>query len=94
MRPDDGVVVGGADSWRALAAPGEAYAFWLPGCGPVEVALALPPGEWRFDWVDPLTGEVTSRTARHESWVTKARGYRRGGGAALRVTRAGAPAGR
>ncbi len=92
MRPDDAVVVGGADSWRALAAPGEAYAFWLPGCGPLQVALALPPGAWRYDWVDPVTGAVTSQVARHESWVTKVRGERHGGGVALRVTRAGAAA--
>jgi len=90
MRPADAFVVGGADAWRALAAPGDAYAVWLPGCGPVEVVLALPPGEWRFEWVDILTGEVTAQTARHESWATRVRGERRGGGAALRVFRVGA----
>lgn len=90
MRPDDALVVGGADGWRALGAPGEAYAVWLPGAGPVEVALALPAGEWRFEWVDILTGEVTAQSARHECWATKVRGERRGGGAALRVFRVGA----
>jgi hypothetical protein len=90
MRPDDGFVVGGSDAWRALAAPGDAYAVWLPGAGPVEVTLALPSGEWRFEWVDILTGAVTAQTARHESWATRVRGERRGGGAALRVFRVGA----
>ena len=90
MHTDDGFVVGGADAWRALAAPGDAYAVWLPGAGPVEVRLALPPGEWRFEWVDILTGAVTAQTARHDSWATKVRGERRGGGAALRVFRVGA----
>ena len=89
MRPDNALVVGGADEWRALAAPGDAYAVWLPGGGPVEVVLALPPGEWRFEWVDILTGEVTARTARHDSWATRVRGERRGGGAALRILRTG-----
>lgn len=54
------------------------------------VTLALPAGEWRFEWVDILTGEVTAQSARHESWATRARGERRGGGAALRVFRVGA----
>jgi hypothetical protein len=90
LRPDDSIVVGGAEAWRALAAPGEAYALWLPGDGPLEVVLALPPGEWRYEWVDVLTGEVRAETARHESWATKRRGTRRGGGVALRVLRAGA----
>ena len=90
MHPDDAFVVGGADAWRALVAPGVAYAVWLPGAGPVEVTLALSPGEWRFEWVDILTGEVTAETRRHESWATKLRGERRGGGAALRVFRVGA----
>ncbi len=90
MRPDDGIVVGGADAWHAIAAPDEAYAVWLPGCGPVEVALALPAGEWRYEWVDVLTGAVTASTAKHTSWATKVRGERRGGGAALRIVRVGA----
>lgn len=90
MRPDDAFVVGGADSWRALSAPGEAYAVWLPGAGPVDLTLALPAGEWRFEWVDILTGVVTAQTARHQSWATRLRGERHGGGAALRVFRVGA----
>jgi hypothetical protein len=94
LHPDDGFVVGGPGGWRALAAEGEAYAAWFPGDGPLDVKLALPAGEWLYEWVDVLTGAVTSRTARHESWVTSVRGERRGGGAALRVLRVGpGPAG-
>jgi len=78
MRRDDAVVVGGAEQWRALACPGEACAVWLPGDGHAELMLAVPPGEWRFERVDVLTGAVTAETSRHDSWARKVRGVRRG----------------
>jgi hypothetical protein len=89
MSPDNSVVVGGADQWRALSQPGKAYAIWFPGCGTVEPRLSLPPGEWKYEWVNILTGEVTVEVARHDSWIRKVRAERQGGGVALRVARTG-----
>lgn len=87
MNPDNSVVVGGVDQWRALGSSGRAYAIWFPGDGPVEPLLCLTPGEWKFEWVDILTGAITSEILHHDSWVRKIRGERRGGGAALRISR-------
>jgi len=87
MHPDNSVVVGGADSWHSLASPERAYAVWFPGEGPISPMLALPPGAWRADWVDILSGEITSQTITAKSWVTTLAGTRRGGGVALRVLR-------
>ena len=88
LQPDSSIVVGGADSWTALASPGEAYAVWFPGSGPIDPLINLPAGEWSYEWVDILTGAITRRVASHSSWVAKAHGERRGGGVALRITRA------
>ncbi len=89
MKPDNGVVVGGADSWRALAGPGEAYAVWFPGEGPISPQVAVPKGQWRADWVDILTGAVTSEAFTPTTWITTLKGVRHGGGAALRIVRSG-----
>ena len=85
MRRDDAVVVGGADSWAALAQAGRAWAVWFPGDGPIEPSLALGPGRYRAEWVDILTGAVTTRQIEADNWITTIPGVRRGGGAALRV---------
>jgi len=85
MRPDNGIVVGGADSWSALAGPGKAYAVWFPGDGPIAPVLAVPTGKWRAEWVDILTGAVTTETFEEKTWISTLHGTRRGGGAALRV---------
>jgi hypothetical protein len=86
LQPDNSIVVGGADSWTALASPGEAYAVWFPGTGPIDPLINLPAGEWTYDWIDVLTGTVTGHVASHSSWVAKVHGERRGGGVALRIT--------
>lgn len=86
-RPDNSVVVGGADSWNALVWADRAYAIWFPGEGPITPMLALSAGTWRADWIDILSGASTSQTITARSWVTTLTGVRRGGGAALRITR-------
>jgi len=85
MQPDNATVVGGAESWCALAQPGVAWAFWFPGEGPIAPGLALPPGRYRAEWVDLLTGAVTTERYESREWVATVHGVRRGGGAALRV---------
>jgi hypothetical protein len=85
MQPDNGIVVGGADSWAALAAPGKAYAVWFPGDGPIAPVIAVSAGRGRAEWVDILTGAVTTETFTQKSWISTLHGTRRGGGVALRV---------
>ena len=85
MQPDNGVVVGGADSWNALAWTDHAYAIWFPGEGPIAPKVTIPKGDWRVEWVDILSGEVTSSVVSPKSWITNLHGTRRGGGVALRV---------
>ncbi len=89
MQPDNGIVVGGADSWRALAGPGRAYAVWFPGDGPIAPVIAVPPGQWRAEWVDILTGAVIEEPFTQKAWISTLHGVRRGGGAALRIFPAG-----
>jgi hypothetical protein len=89
MQPENGIIVGGADGWSALAAPGIAYAAWFPGEGPIHPVVAVPPGKWRAEWVDILTGTVTSQEFTQKSWITTLAGVRRGGGVALRIVNAG-----
>ena len=94
MQPDNGVVVGGADAWQALAWAEQAYAVWFPGDGPIAPKLALPKGEWRVEWVDILSGQTTRSIVSPKSWITTLHGTRRGGGVALRIlpqARASAP---
>lgn len=94
LRPDNSMVIGGPDEWSGLSAPGEAYAVWFPGEGELDVKLNLPHGTWQYDWVDPMTGAVTSETATHDTWAVQKHGVRHGGGVALRITRppaSGAP---
>ena len=84
---DNGVVVGGADSWNALAWTDHAYAIWFPGEGPIIPKVTLPKGNWRVEWVDILSGEVTASIVTPKSWITTLNGTRRGGGVALRILR-------
>jgi len=85
MQRDDSTVVGGADGWVALAQPGVAWAFWFPGEGPIAPGIALPPGRYRAEWVDILSGAVTVQRYEAREWVATVPGVRRGGGAALRI---------
>lgn len=89
MQPDNSIVVGGADSWSALAGPRQAFAVWFPGEGPIAPLIAVPPGEWRAEWVDILSGAVTRENFTQKSWISTLHGLRRGGGAAVRVFPAG-----
>ncbi|MFO0889046.1 MAG: carbohydrate binding domain-containing protein [Isosphaeraceae bacterium] len=88
MMPDNGLVVGGAERWSVLAWPGHAYALWLPGEGPIAPLLNLPEGDWRIDAVDILDGTVATQILGGKGWSRRVEVARRGGGAALRITRA------
>lgn len=86
MKPDNSVIVGGVPSTltaRALAQPGKAYAIYLrpktksptpvPRSDvPVSLEVSLPPGNYRAEWIDPVTGMVAGREEfKHETGIRK-----------------------
>jgi hypothetical protein len=46
-----------------LAQPGEAWAVYVHGAGPVTVSFEAPAGDYRAQWVDVMTGEVVASEA-------------------------------
>jgi hypothetical protein len=61
MAPAEVSVTGeGEPSAYCLAQPGEAWAAYVHGAGPVTVSLAAPAGDYRAEWVDVMTGEVVA----------------------------------
>lgn len=61
MAPDPAVVVGGLPAKataRALSQKGRAYAVYLNGGNRADLALDLPAGHYRAEWVNPRTGAV------------------------------------
>jgi hypothetical protein len=61
MKPDNSVVKGGLPPKgrvRVLAEPGKQYALYLFGGPQAKLELALPKGQYRSEWVDPLSGKV------------------------------------
>ena len=74
MRPDTAVIAGGVPSGHrayALAEPGKAYAIYLArdtrdqtapaGRQTATLQLALPPGPYTVEWLNPRTGGVDRR---------------------------------
>jgi len=49
---------------RVLSTPGKAYAAYIRGRGPVELALDLPKGRYRAEWIDVVNG----RSLRTEAY--------------------------
>jgi Putative collagen-binding domain of a collagenase len=61
MAPDGKViarVTPGSTSARALSEPARAYAIYAHGGHNVTLALELPHGQYRAEWLDPRTGKV------------------------------------
>lgn len=61
MKPDNAVIRDGVSekgrTW-ALVEPGQAYAVYLVGGGPIELTLELPEGAYRAEWIDPVDGST------------------------------------
>jgi hypothetical protein len=60
MRPDKAVVVSGVPdkgAVQALVNPGREYAIYVRGGGAAELALRLPSGDYRIEWLHPRTGK-------------------------------------
>jgi hypothetical protein len=61
MKPDETTVKGGLPPKgraRVLSQPGEQCAAYLFGGPSADLRLALPKGDYRAEWIDPLTGKV------------------------------------
>jgi hypothetical protein len=61
MAPDAKViarVTPASTSARALSQPGQAYAVYAHGGSKVKLALQLPAGPYRAEWLNPRTGKV------------------------------------
>jgi hypothetical protein len=61
MQPDAALVRGGVPKGttaRALSQPGHVYAVYVKGEGVSVLALELPAGRYRAEWVNPRTGAV------------------------------------
>ncbi len=72
MKPDDSVLkskLSQGVTARALCEPGRAYAVYVNGNSLAELALELPAGEYKAEWLNTKTGQVE-----------KAESFRHGGG--------------
>jgi hypothetical protein len=60
MHPDTSLIVNRSDfrHAQALSEPGEQYGIYIFHKGPVELELALPPGAYTVQFVNPLSGET------------------------------------
>jgi hypothetical protein len=52
---------GGQITTRALAAEGSAYAVYVKGGSSVTLAVELPKGGYRAEWINTRTGDVTKQ---------------------------------
>ena len=61
MKPDDAVIKSKLPKGvtaRVLCEPGKAYAVYVNGNDLAELALELPAGEYKAEWVNTKTGQV------------------------------------
>jgi hypothetical protein len=65
LRPDDSILraLPPAARARALVEPGRQYALYLFGGTQGDLTLALPPGRYTAQWVNPLSGAVEREQA-------------------------------
>jgi hypothetical protein len=80
---------GGQITVRALAAEGGAYAVYVKGGSTVTLALELPKGSYRAEWVETRSGEVARQEPfEHEGGVRELASPAYSEDVALRVTKA------
>jgi hypothetical protein len=92
MKPDEQAVKSGLPAKgraRVLSEPGRQYAVYLFGGPSAKLELALPEGEYKAEWIDPLTGKVVhSSRVRGAKPATVLASPKYQTDAALRVLRA------
>ena len=91
LAPDDTVVRSSPGAHvRAASAGGRQYAFYVRGDGDTLLALDLPAGQWRAQWIETRTGRVIEEaTLRHEGGRRELRSPRYDGDVALRLLAVG-----
>jgi len=88
LAPDGSVIQGGLPdkaTGRALSEPGKQYAIYINGGRRAELQLELPAGDYQADWVDALTGQVTSQELKHTGGRVKLASPEYGQDIALRI---------
>jgi len=91
MEPDAGTVRAGRGTVRALVEPGKAYAVYFHGPSPAELAIDLPPGSYRAEWIDTRSGKSKhSETLQHAAGAAKLVSPAFSEDVALRLTRVAA----
>jgi len=81
MKPDNAVVKSKPPKGvtaRVLCEPGQAYAVYVNGNSVTELAIELPPGEYKAEWVNTKTGLVEkAESLKHDggSYTLQAPGY-------------------
>jgi hypothetical protein len=66
MQPDNSILRGGLPKKAtacALVEPGRRYALYLYGGHQANPVLAVPPGRYRAEWINPLTGHTDKTDA-------------------------------
>ncbi len=66
MKPDNSIIKSKSPAEarpHALVEPGRQYAVYVFGGKRVELALDVPAGEYRAEWLNPLTGNLDKRDA-------------------------------
>jgi hypothetical protein len=61
MRPDNSllrVVSGKLHGYGVLAEAGKQYAIYLEKGENPEIAISLPSGTYRYEWIDPVSGDI------------------------------------
>ncbi len=64
MRPDNSVIKAGVPTKataRALVEPGKAYAVYVRGAAHVDLAVELPAGSYKAEWLNTKTGRIDKR---------------------------------
>ena len=91
LRPDYAVVKHATSvTAHALSNPGHEYAIYLDGKGPTDLALTLPAGDYKLEWVNTKTGAIDKSEDFHHAGGDKVETSPAfENGIAIRLTRAG-----
>lgn len=68
MKPDMSVIRGGLPDGTkayALVEPAKQYAVYLFGGRQTDLQLQLPAGDYRMEWVNPVSGKLDSKSEFH-----------------------------
>ena len=95
MRPDNSVVKSGVPekaTARALVEPGRAYAVYVRGGSQADLAVELPAGAYKAEWLDTKTGRIDKREQfAHDGGPRVLSSPKYTEDIALRIVRAGKP---